>query len=150
MTTKLAISKVFYNPKMYNKAFIFTTIFAFAVSSCTSSKQINSEKSICNENLNFKKIFFQKIQNVETFMTKYPEFKSIEDLENYYTAERIDMFKSSLLYISKYSKVSYESMLNYDQSYPIGEYEKDKKNWLKWYDENKCTNIQFEDSILSK
>ena len=150
MTTKLAILKVFFNPKMYKNAFLFTTILVFAVSSCTSSKQTNSKKSICNENLNFKKIFFQKIQNVETFMTKYPEFKSIEDLENYYTAERIDMFKSSLLYISKYSKVSYESMLNYDQSYPIGEYEKDKKNWLKWYDENKCTNIQFEDSILSK
>ena len=135
---------------MYKNAIIHSIILVFAVSSCTSSKQTNSKKSVCNENLNFKKVFFQKIQNVEVFMTRHPEFKNIEDLENYYTADRIDMFKSSLLYISKYSKVSYESMLNYDQSYPIGLYEEDKKNWLKWYNENKCTNIQFKDSISSK
>ena len=128
---------------MYKKIFILTNILIFAISSCSSSKQTDLEKTICNENLKFKKVFFEKIQYVENFMLKQSEFKSIQDVENYNTTERIDSFNYSLVFISKYSKVSFESMANYDRSYPYGVYEKDKKNWLKWYEENKCANIQL-------
>jgi hypothetical protein len=34
-------------------------------------------------------------------------------------------------------------MLNYARSYPFGVYKDDRKNWIKWYDENKCSNLQF-------
>lgn len=116
------------------------------MSSCSSSKQANLKKSICNENLDFKKVFFEKVQDVEIFITKQLQLKSIENIENYYTKDRIDSFENSLSFISKYSKVSYESMVNYNRSYPYGVYEEDKKNWLKWYDENKCSNIQLKNS----
>lgn len=34
-------------------------------------------------------------------------------------------------------------MSNFGNTYPIGAYEKDKLIWLRWYDENKCKNIQI-------
>jgi hypothetical protein len=34
-------------------------------------------------------------------------------------------------------------MANYANNYPIGVFEKDKEGWIKWYDKNKCNDIQF-------
>ena len=70
----------------------------------------------CNENKTFKKEFY-KNQN--------------------------DQFNKSLLFISKYTNVSFESRLNYARLYPNGIYEKDRKGWLEWYEKNKCNNIQL-------
>ena len=78
------------------------------------------------------------------------DIKNLNDVENFFTQERVDLFDSSLLFISKYSKVSYESMLNYARSYPYDTYKNDRVNWLKWYDENKCNNIQLKDLKLNK
>jgi hypothetical protein len=36
-------------------------------------------------------------------------------------------------------------MLNYSHTYSIPAFEKDKGGWLKWYEENKCNNIQFKE-----
>ena len=134
---------------MYRKILVLT-IYIFLIFSCSSSPKETLEKSKCNENLVFKKIFFEKIKNVDTFMIGQTELKNWNDVENFFTEERVELFDSSLLFISKYSKVSYESMLNYDRSYPYGIYEKDRVNWLKWYDENKCSNIQLKDFKLNK
>lgn len=71
------------------------------------------------------------------------KFTDIDEFERVVTEQKIVEFKSSLNFISKYTHVSFESMANYNGSYPIGVYEKDKVVWLKWYDNNKCNNIQF-------
>ncbi|TRW22986.1 hypothetical protein FMM05_14910 [Flavobacterium zepuense] len=89
-------------------------------------KPINNANN-CTENSQFKKQFFSNINYIE---------KNI-------SVKQDEQFRTSLKFISKYAYVSYDSMLNYARTYPIGIFEDDKKGWLKWYDENKCSNIQF-------
>ncbi|RYE53472.1 MAG: hypothetical protein EOP48_14315 [Sphingobacteriales bacterium] len=97
---------------------------------CSSLRQSKAtDEKACNENLEFKKTFFDNIQNVENLITK---------VQN-------ESFKKSLDFISKYSEVSYESMANYARTYPYGAFENDKKKWLKWYEDNKCKNIQYKE-----
>jgi hypothetical protein len=38
-------------------------------------------------------------------------------------------------------------MLNYAHIYPGSTFESDKIVWMKWYEENKCNNIQFKDTL---
>jgi hypothetical protein len=52
-------------------------------------------------------------------------------------------FKNSLKFLSKYVHVSFESTLNYANIYPVDAFKKDKENWLKWYESNKCNNIKI-------
>lgn len=134
---------------MYRKIVVLA-VCSFLIFSCSSSPKGTLVKSKCNENLVFKKIFFEKIKNVDTFMIGETDIKNLNDVENFFTQERVDLFDSSLLFISKYSKVSYESMLNYARSYPYDTYKNDRANWTKWYDENKCNNIQLKDLKLNK
>ncbi|PKH50939.1 hypothetical protein CXF68_09695 [Tenacibaculum sp. Bg11-29] len=96
--------------------------------SCSSSKQ-SLKKTSCNENLNFKKAFFENVENVENLIDK----------------NQNESFRNSLNFIGKYTKVSFESMTNYAGTYPIGIFEKDKKEWLEWYEKNKCMNIEFKE-----
>ncbi len=124
---------------------VLLIIYSFLVLSCSSSRQIDLDESKCIENLAFKKLFFEKIKNIDFLMIEEAKIKSINDAEKLFTPERVKMFDSSLLFISKYSQVSFGSMLNYDNTYPYGVYEIDRKIWLKWYDENKCSNIQIKD-----
>ncbi len=125
-------------------------ILIFLIYSCSSSRNVDLKDTQCNENLAFKKIFFEKIQNVDSFMIGQSKLKNMNDIDNFFITERNEIFKSSLLFISKYSTVSYESMANYDRSYPYGIYQNDRISWLKWYDENKCNNIQSKDSTLNR
>lgn len=85
------------------------------------------------------------IKIIDDFMSieSNMKFTDIDEFERVVTEQKIVEFKSSLNFISKYTHVSFESMANYNGSYPIGVYEKDKVVWLKWYDNNKCNNIQF-------
>lgn len=106
---------------------IYLALIILCFSSCTTKKDIKNQNSSCNENLKFKVEFFKNIQNIE----------------NQLTTEKDDNFNISLKFIAKYAHVSFESMANYAHTYPIGVFEKDKKVWLKWYEENKCSNIQF-------
>ena len=53
--------------------------------------------------------------------------------------------ETSLKFIGKYTDVSFESMSNYARTYPVGIFFEDKKVWLKWYEDNKCKNIQFKE-----
>jgi hypothetical protein len=88
-----------------------------------------SSKSICNENLQFKRKFTENIETVE----KYVNGRGYRN-----------EFKEALSFISKYSEVSYLEMLNYGGSYSsYAIFQKDKQKWLQWYEENKCNNIQF-------
>lgn len=83
----------------------------------------------CKENLEFKEKFFSAIKFIDTLIYSIQGRK----------------FKETLFFISKYTHVSSERMLNYAGLYPGGIYEKDRKIWLEWYEENKCTNIQFKE-----
>ncbi|MWB94191.1 hypothetical protein GON26_07440 [Flavobacterium sp. GA093] len=86
----------------------------------------------CNENIAFKNTYFENIKNVENLIYK----------------EQNESFHNSLKFISQYSHVSYESMANYSRTYPGGIFENDKKLWIKWYEENKCNNIQFKKAYI--
>lgn len=81
----------------------------------------------CNENIDFKKKFFENVQNVENLIDK----------------NQNESFRNSLKFIAQYTDVSFESMTNYAGTYSIGIFEKDKKIWLKWYEENKCKNLEL-------
>lgn len=83
----------------------------------------------CKENLVFKESFFGSIQFIDTLIYSIQGKK----------------FHDALKFISKYTHVSSESMLNYARIYPGGVYEKDRKIWIDWYEKNKCTNIQFKE-----
>lgn len=104
-------------------------IFLILVGCASSNKKNLAEDKTCNENLAFKKAYFENVQNIENLIDK----------------EQNESFHKSLKFISKYTKVSFESMLNYAHTYPYGVFEKDKVKWLKWYEENMCENIQFKD-----
>jgi hypothetical protein len=113
--------------------------------SCSSIKKNASTDFTCNENSTFKEAFMRHIKIVDDFMSMLSktEFKNFDEYERVVTEQRIDEFESSLKFISKYTYVSYDSMLNYARTYPISAFEKDKKVWLDWYEHNKCNNIQF-------
>jgi hypothetical protein len=87
----------------------------------------------CNENLDFKKVFMDNITNVE----------------NYTLGNETDKtkFNSGIIFLSKYTSLSYEKILNYSFEYvDINAFHKDKVVWLKWYNDNKCSNIQFKNT----
>lgn len=83
----------------------------------------------CKENLVFKEKFFSSIKFIDTLIYSIQGRK----------------FKEALLFISKHTHVSAESMSNYAGVYPEVAYKKDRKIWLDWYEKNKCTNIQFKE-----
>ena len=112
--------------------------------SCSSIKNTSVTDSPCIENLKFKDEFVRRLNIIDDFMAiESKEFTNIDEYESVMTEQKIADFNSSLIFISKYTHVSFESMANYNRTYPFGVYEKDKINWLKWYEENKCKNIQF-------
>lgn len=93
------------------------------------SPDICGKTVYCKENLEFKEKFFESIKSIDTLIYSIQGRK----------------FHESLDFISKYTHVSSESMLNYARTYPGGVYEKDRKIWIDWYEKNKCTNIQFKE-----
>ena len=98
--------------------------------SCSSSKEVKTEnEKPCNENLVFKKLFFEHVQNVEN---------SIYEIQD-------ESFRNSLKFIGKYTHVSFDRMSNYSNSYPDGIFLTDKKIWLKWYEDNRCKNLQLKE-----
>ncbi|WP_265426535.1 hypothetical protein [Chryseobacterium sp. YIM B08800] len=81
----------------------------------------------CNENLRFKEAFFYHIKIVESNIA----------------ISQDETFRKSVIFIYNYAPVSVEHIMNYSRTYPIGVFKKDKIEWLKWYEENKCENIQI-------
>lgn len=82
----------------------------------------------CHENEEFKKIFFTEINVIDVFIN------GDGNREDYIEA---------LNFIASYSQVNFESMYNYATSYPYGIYLEDRKQWLQWYEDNKCNNLQI-------
>lgn len=105
---------------------ILTTLILLLLFSCSSTKTFQTNDD-CIENEEFKKNFFFNIENIENNIDK------IQDKS----------FKNSLNFLSKYVHVSFESTLNYANVYPVDSFRRDKENWLKWYELNKCNNIKI-------
>lgn len=99
--------------------------------SCSTSKKIESNIGFCNENFKFKTVYFGNIQNIENLIYN----------------DQNESFHNSLKFISNYAHVNFESMMNYSNTYSSVAFEEDKKNWILWYENNKCKNIQFKDSV---
>ncbi|WP_042277999.1 hypothetical protein [Nonlabens tegetincola] len=104
-------------------------LFILSIMSCASAQRSESLEK-CNENMKFKKFFFEKIHFIDSKMN----------------AKQDKELKKALVVLSKYVKVSFKSMSNYGGTYPYGVYLKDRKNWLAWYEQNKCSFIEFKKS----
>lgn len=91
--------------------------------------QCSTLKPNCVENNEFKIIFMSHINEVENYTLGKGERRKYDE---------------GLKFLSKYVKISYEETMNYNNSYTnYNVFQKDKNNWLKWYEENKCKNIQI-------
>jgi hypothetical protein len=103
---------------------LLLTIFYY--SSCKSGK--NSMH--CIENDKFKKEFFRRINIVEQNLSLNQD----------------SLFRSSLIFLSNYAPVSFYETMNYARIYPPQALERDKKVWIKWYEDNKCNNLQLKEN----
>lgn len=109
---------------------IFFIIILLLLINCVNSVEKNNNIFVhgdCIENLDFKEEYFSNIKVIDSLINR----------------SEGSQFNKSLVFISKYSHVSFESRLNYAGLYPSGIYEKDRKAWIDWYEKNKCKNIQF-------
>lgn len=104
---------------------ILISLILSVIFSCSSTKTFHANGN-CVENEEFKKYFFYNIENIENNITKNQD----------------QSFKKSLNFLSKYVHVSFESTLNYANTYPVDTFKKDKENWLEWYEKNKCNDIK--------
>ena len=102
---------------------IFIILLTFIMSCSISSRK----KTTCTENKIFKNEFFNRINYVE---------------KNIYSHQD-SVFKNSLIFISNYAPVSFYETMNYARIYHSNVLEKDKLIWIKWYENNKCKNIQL-------
>ena len=108
-----------------------TLLFCFVALSCSSTRKAKND--LCNENLDFKHKFFYHVATVEKYTTE----------QNSLVKRTIstDSVTKAFQFISKYTSVSKE-ILGYSFGYPtIEKFEIDKKNWLSWYESNKCNNL---------
>lgn len=89
----------------------------------------------CNENEEFKTTFFRQINVIE-----------------YYIAEgrNRDQYIKALNFLATFSNVNFGSMYNYGTTYPYIVFLKDREQWLKWYENNKCNNLQIPPAIEDK
>jgi hypothetical protein len=113
---------------MKKKNLIYLILICVLIIQCQPLKEPIA-KETCNENMMFKKVFFDNIDNVEFYIQG--------------KGKRND-FDNGLTFLSNYVHVSFDDMANFSTSYTsLKSFNKDKDGWLKWYEENKCKNIQF-------
>lgn len=117
---------------MKNSFFRFLFIVSVVSLLLFSCKSIPLIKKNCDENLNFKELFFEHIENIDKRITISQDRK----------------FRESVIFISNYAQVSVNTIMNYSRTYPYGIYQKDRKLWINWYEENKCKNIQFKTYLI--
>jgi len=108
------------------KIFILMSVFCFF--SCTPIHKVSLNNENCNENTLFKNEFFSSIEKIEEYTLGKGDKLS---------------FNQGIKFLSKYVHISFNEMLNYDKSYTnYDAFKKDKKEWLKWYEDNKCNIIK--------
>ena len=110
--------------------YIYILIISLLFHSCKSTNIVNNGND-CVENTHFKEKFFLNVNYIE---------KNITEVQG-------QKFKKSLEFLSKYVHISFNAISNYANTYPIGVFEKDKIEWLEWYEKNKCNNLKLKDTI---
>jgi hypothetical protein len=121
--------------------------FLLLVFLCFSCKSVTTSGK-CLESKEFKAVFLKNIQFIDNHFKEFDKdefFKGVENLEDASKLfeKRKESLMNALKFISQYSHVSFESMWNYGNTYPYGVYLSDRENWIKWYERNKCHNIQL-------
>ena len=106
------------------KQVLLIIIWHLASCSVTRNEKSNND---CLENEKFKNEFFNQLEYVKKNISVSQDNKFIE----------------SLIFIANYAPVSFEEMMNYGRTYAIKTLEKDEMERLKWYQENKCKNLQL-------
>ncbi len=101
-------------------------ISAIYMASCSTGNK-SKLKIDCNENEAFRKEFFAQIDYIT----------------NNISVNQNQEFLNALNFLAMYTTVSFEEMSNYSRTYTIGSFEKDKKVWLTWYENNKCKNLKL-------
>lgn len=126
-------------------------MLGFLLISC-STNTVETAKIGCNENLEFREAFLSAVQLIDDAHTGgYQLFPTDEQLKEMGEEELKEFYRESEKiygltegFISHYTIVSWWKRLNYDGNYTAqSDYEQDKAGWLKWYEENKCNNIQI-------
>lgn len=84
----------------------------------------------CNENLAFKKLFFDHIATVEQYTNA--QLNATKQTIN------SEALKKALSFLIKYTKVP----VNATEYKDLSAFKKDKDQWLKWYETNKCNNLK--------
>jgi hypothetical protein len=101
-------------------------LIIFYCSSCKSGKNSRG----CIENDKFKEEFFRRITIVEQNLPLNQD----------------SLFRSSLIFLSNYAPVSFYETMNYARIYSPQAFERDKNVWIKWYEDNKCKNLQLKEN----
>jgi hypothetical protein len=113
----------------FNRFLLIISLVSLLIFSCKSNSSLKND---CDENLNFKELFFYHIKNIDTRITISQDVK----------------FRESVTFISNYAPVSVNRIMNYSRTYPYSIYQKDRELWINWYEENKCKNIQLKTSLI--
>lgn len=94
--------------------------------SCYDQKNIET----LNENLEFETRFLECINNIEAY--------TLNKKNNDSVYINLILFKNCLDSISRFVKIDYTKLTNYDFRYVnYKAYYRDKERWLKWFEENK-------------
>lgn len=89
---------------------------------------IHIKKVWCEENEAFKKKFFISIRYIEEYVRGNVGEKR---------------YKEAVQFIDQYTPVSWGKLLKYNPRIPYIVFLKDKDSWLRWYEINKCDDIQI-------
>jgi hypothetical protein len=92
-------------------------------------RSVTGSSTICKENLKFKAKFFDQIALVEKYTNEQVTSTKHTVKEN--------AFKKALEFIRKYTKTS-----TGDTYTDMAAFQADKKQWLNWYEVNKCNNLK--------
>lgn len=96
----------------------------------------------CTENIAFKKKYFYCLAIIEkrTIQATVPKQITKQELKAFVKDRD---FTKSLRFISRYTKVSFGKIMNYNYNYAsVEDFELDKKVWLAWYENNKCKDLK--------
>jgi len=124
----------------------FVLFLCICFSSCSS---LSRDK--CNENIRFRKVFFEKVIFIEKYVLRQEEARNYansadfnwDKLSNDFKGGRENFlkFKKALFFLGQHVTIS-SLIFGYSIQYPSAEiFFQDKEKWLKWYEENKCKNI---------
>lgn len=115
---------------------IILLILDIVLLSCSSHKRFFAPTP-CNENLEFKRKFFYSVWVVEKYTIEQGRPITYSDL----VPEK--KFVECYDFLYKATKIPAGNILNYQIGYANYKvFKVDKKKWLEWYEENKCSYIK--------